>query len=421
MKICISLGNCDKTFFYINLLFILQFILIIIAFYIYYDFKGAKIYNNILIPFSYYFGRLLCLIPEYIIKSCFKKEKNLTQKKSNIKYIYNDQLKNIKCSDILKIIGISILSLIQTLFYLYLLIVIFIDNDNSQNDEKKDNINDNRLPFYGIISCIFILNFILSKFILKRNYYNHHYFSICIITIIGLIKFFYYEYLKGEGISDIILDIIIILILSLINSSTSVYKKFLIEKKYFSIYKTCYIFGFINIIIIIIINLIVSSLSGVCKSEENCYVLKIKSFFNELISIKVTMYLTLSIFSGIFGITVNYILTNYSPFHLILPLALFMFIIEIFSIIKSLNNIINILIFLLYIFEFILILVFLEIIELNFCGLSKNTKKNIRIRCKNDINYSLVEDDNFSDISFEEEEEKNIIKEKMDLENENIY
>ena len=417
MKICISLGNCDKTFFYINLSFILQFILLCIAFYIYYDFKGEKIYNNILIPFSYYFGRLLCLIPEYIIKSCFKKEKNLTQKKSNIKYIYNDQLKNIKCSDILKIIGISILSLIQSLYLLHLLIGVFLDIDIPQND----NTNDNNFPNLGKFSFIYIMNFILSKFILKRNYYNHHYFSICIITIIGLINFFYYEYLKGEGISDIILDIIIILILSLINSSTSVYKKFLIEKKYFSIYKTCYIFGFINIIMIIIINLIVSSLSGVCKSEENCYVLKIKSFFNELISIKVTMYLTLSIFSGIFGITVNYILTNYSPFHLILPLALFMLIIEIFSIIKSLNNIINILLFLLYIFEFILILVFLEIIELNFCGLSKNTKKNIRIRCKNDINYSLVEDDNFSDISFEEEEEKNIIKEKMDLENENIY
>jgi len=379
----------------------LQLILIFITFSLYDDFKGAKIYNNILIPFSYYFGRLLCLIPEYIIKSCFRKEKNLTQKKSNIKYIYNDQLKNIKCSDILNIIGISILSLMQSLFLLYLLIGVFLDIDIPEND----NTNDNNFANLGKFSFIYIMYFILSKFILKRNYYKHHYFSICIITIIELTKYFYSEYLKGEGISDIILGIILLLIISLINSSTNIYKKFLIEKKYFSIYKTCYIFGFINIIIIIIIDLIVSSLSGICKSEESCYVLKIKSFFNELISIKITIYLTLSILSGIFGITVNYILTNYSPFHLILPFAIFMFIFEIFININSLNNIMTILIFLFGIFEFILILVFLEIIELNFCGLSKNTKKNIRIRCKNDINYSLVEDDNFSDISNEEGEE----------------
>ena len=36
-------------------------------------------------------------------------------------------------------------------------------------------------------------------------------------------------------------------------------------------------------------------------------------------------------------------------------------------------------------FELFFNLVFLEIIELNFCGLNKNTKKNINIRAKEDI------------------------------------
>ena len=39
----------------------------------------------------------------------------------------------------------------------------------------------------------------------------------------------------------------------------------------------------------------------------------------------------------------------------------------------------------LFFFQFILLMIFLEIIELNFCGLNKNTKENIRIRSDNDL------------------------------------
>ena len=49
-----------------------------------------------------------------------------------------------------------------------------------------------------------------------------------------------------------------------------------------------------------------------------------------------------------------------------------------------------------FIFQFLLLMIFLELIELNFCGLNKNTKRNIQIRARRDTedidnNDSLLE------------------------------
>ena len=166
-------------------------------------------------------------------------------------------------------------------------------------------------------------------------------------------------------------------------------------------------FGIINIVIIIILNIIylIFSSSSDC---ESCYFVNIKTFLSSFISTRVIIYLMFIIFSFIFGITINYILNNYSPFHLTLPISLIFFIIDIYNAINKMNNITAIIIIIICnIFETILILVFLEIIELNFGGLSQNTKKNINIRCSDEINYISVEDNKERNNSNEEEENNN--------------
>ena len=40
-----------------------------------------------------------------------------------------------------------------------------------------------------------------------------------------------------------------------------------------------------------------------------------------------------------------------------------------------------------------MILIFIEIIELNFCGLSHNTKKNIELRASQDSNITIKDDE----------------------------
>ena len=67
-----------------------------------------------------------------------------------------------------------------------------------------------------------------------------------------------------------------------------------------------------------------------------------------------------------------------------------------------------------HIFEFFILLTFIEIIELNFCDCNKNLKRNIKDRADNDIESiekNINEnEDSISEISdnVDEEEDKNI-------------
>ena len=43
----------------------------------------------------------------------------------------------------------------------------------------------------------------------------------------------------------------------------------------------------------------------------------------------------------------------------------------------------------LFVFQFICLMIFLELLELNFCNLNKNTKRNIQLRAENDMNEEI--------------------------------
>ena len=89
---------------------------------------------------------------------------------------------------------------------------------------------------------------------------------------------------------------------------------------------------------------------------------------------------------------------NYSVFHLIFLFTVNNLINSIFNLVKnySIGELITVIItFLIEIFS---IFIFLEIIELNFCNLNFNIKRNIIIRSNRDIN--LISNDNGEDISF---------------------
>ena len=116
----------------------------------------------------------------------------------------------------------------------------------------------------------------------------------------------------------------------------------------------------------------------------------------------ILLTIIISIFYGMNSIMLNNVIFNYSVAHIILPLMIIQIINDIlfnynkdklFLILKIIFDII----------EIMMILIFLEIIELNFFKLNKNTKKNITDRAQNE-NFVCEND---SDGSNEEEEEKN--------------
>ena len=421
MKNIISFGKFDKKFLYINLQFVLIIIILIVSIIILIKIFLTKndfqhifyiMKDTILLPFLYYFGQMLCIIPDYIVKRCFKNNKNnknteKRERSSDINLIYNNQVITLKFLDILKLIGICLISLMQFILFK---IINRIKKDtkniihNKEEMELRNFLSNNQ----GFFSFLYIAFFFLCKFCFKQRYYIHQYISVFIITIIELIKFGF----NALNVSDIKIFWIVLLltvIFALFISVNIGYSKFLIDKKYFSIYKTCYTFGFINVPIILLTVLIYTFIPYECEDEENCYIFKIGTFFSELLSLNIIIYFIFSIFCGLLGILINNILSFYSPFNLTLPFSLSFFIIDIVMKIYNLNSttdiILNILIFIIDIFEIILILVFLEVIELNFCGLSENTKNNIKLRSISETANLLnnEDDDNKSDDSNEEE------------------
>ena len=98
---------------------------------------------------------------------------------------------------------------------------------------------------------------------------------------------------------------------------------------------------------------------------------------------------------GIYGVLINKTMNDFSIYHLLILCNIEEFIKQIVNPNKTNFDLIILLIF--FFIEFLMYLIFLEIIELNFCGLSQNIRKNIKKRALND---SKLEDDNDNRDSF---------------------
>ena len=169
------------------------------------------------------------------------------------------------------------------------------------------------------------------------------------------------------------------------------------EYKFFSPYKCCYIIGIINLPIILIIYFIVSyapcNSYFLCNDEtgENEHFDDIFKLFKEIKLYDVIILPIYSICLGAGALLINMTMNDFTFYHIIIPIRIgdfFEKIIDLFE--KGEENDIILLIF--FIIEFLFYLIFLEIIELNCCGLNKNTRKNIGIRA-----ISKVETENERD------------------------
>ena len=179
-----------------------------------------------------------------------------------------------------------------------------------------------------------------------------------------------------------------------------VINKYIIEKKYGSIYEISLFNGIINLILLGIFSIFNYYFFDFDKFEEYFDNFNINEFFVVII-IMVTQF-------------VLYLCTlitnkNYSPCHI--------FIIFVFGQLAyyfdfSKNSII-VIICLIFIFFFSL--VFNEIIEINIWGLSDNTKKNIMIRAESE-DICIEIKDVISDASIDDKNEK-----EVELNNNEIY
>ena len=228
-----------------------------------------------------------------------------------------------------------------------------------------------------------ILNILITSLfyylIFKIKLYRHHYLSIILIIIVGFII----DMILGNLLFDIDNNLGLFffrLLREVLFSLSSVVDKYILEKKFGSVYEILLTNGVITSTLFIIFAIIDHNFFGIYNYEE---------YFNNFNTTE------LLVASGVIitqlGLNVSILFTNKnnSPCHIFI---IFIFGQLAYYIDFSGSN--AIVIFCLIIILF-LSFVFNEILEINFLGLSDNTKKNISKRAEDEDNMVITKSDTY--------------------------
>ena len=222
---------------------------------------------------------------------------------------------------------------------------------------------------------------LFSYLILKTKVYAHHFVSLIIIIVLGIILIWLIYFDRGVGFWEIFITLSTEILFGL----EIVIFKYTMETKFSSPYESCFCVGFFEIIMNLLLLIIFSNVSihapDYFNKANDDYIDKF-SLYNEKVDFIEVLLFILTMLSRCIFILFGFITVNYfTPLHVVLILIMgeisFLFIDEVNWIIY-----IKIPIFIILIF---FILIFVEIIELNIFGLQKNTKKNIIQRSESDI------------------------------------
>ena len=298
---------------------------------------------------------MLKLIP--VIQRCRNKSKGIKEKKCHCKKTTYD------------------------LFFIYLTYIIFFGvilylnylKSKDPNDTKDYKISHYKgLCFEEALEIIFIV--IVSKFLLKMKLYIHHYIGLLIFLVMSLIIdiFFNLTIFKPD-----ILFIFIYIIYLFLDSIYVTYEKYMMDKLGYSPYNVIFYIGFIFLFSATVGVLILSFTGDIFDDDNENNILSIDGYLNKN-GIKNVILHMIYLICFRFFINILKILTVYyfTQIHNFTTYIL----IKIFDLILISQKEYKYFSILLFIFQFLGLLIFLEIIELNFWGLDKNTVKNIEAR-----------------------------------------
>ena len=258
---------------------------------------------------------------------------------------------------------------------------------------------------YWILDFLFAS--LLCYLILKLKYYKHHYLSLIINILIGLIIDLAFKNIQND-IKENFIKVLIRLLREILLTLHEVLNKYIMEKKNASAYEICLFNGIINLILLVFFSIL------------NYYFFKLDDFADYFNNYNTTeLYVILGVMATQLGFFIFALFTskNLTPCH---SFIIFVFGQFAFHIDFSTKSTIIFISFLLILF---MSLIFNEIIELNFWGLSYNIKRNIIKRAGNEDfiighNYNINEyDDNLSNV--DESSQKDNLRERN--ESEEIY
>ena len=310
--------------------------------------------NQIIESYSTSIGHMLILIiPKIMLFSA--NEKQFTSKIG---------LMNKTCSkkNFCHYFGLIILYNMETIS---LFISIMLDKKNSHLKLPHEHGPFTRESF-TIIFIVFI-----SFFFLKYKYYSHNIISLIIFIIMSILMDLILDNFAEEYANrdyNIVIIFFIVIIFEVINFC---YQKYMIDKLYHFYYNVVFALG----LDLFICNSI--ALGYVLTNEE--YKKSLIDNFDNL-GLLIPRFFIIMIFQFVYFLLRILTLVYFTPTHLLICLSLSKFLVSLIDKESSLKY----LSIIPFIFQFFSLMIFLEIIELNFGGLNKNTKRNIAIREEQD-------------------------------------
>ena len=264
------------------------------------------------------------------------------------------------------------------LYIAYAFIIGIILYLNSLKSKEPENTEDFQMSHYsGICSeealeIVFIV--IISKFLLKMKLYIHHYIGLITFIVLSFcIDIFFHLSLFKPGYFFVIIYCLELLF----DSFFITYEKYMMDKLYYSPYKIIFYVGVLFIVVCTFFVILILTKGNMLYDGKTYKLQSFSDYFAEkgvsgpIVHI---VYLTsFRFFANILKILTVY---YFSQFH---TYSAYILIKEFDILLKKENNY-KYFSILLFVFQFLGLLVFLEIIESNFIGLNKNTKKNIEIR-----------------------------------------
>lgn len=265
------------------------------------------------------------------------------------------------------------------------------------------------------IQIIFIIFF--SKFYSNTRYYKHNYISLAIFAILGFLIDLILIINFREKFPFTFLIFVTYVIILIIDAIVLSYKKYLFDVKLLTVEAVSSIFGIINFGFYLILMFLQNFFGKFLCINKSC------DGFND-IELNALIIIVSFILNSLFYFLYYEIIYFISPNHTLLGISIFTFFYVALEYDKEVESSIVILYSILFIFIFFNLLIYLEIIELNFWGLNKYTRRNIITRertesmkledfnrisnadsCRGSFNPAEYND--FKDKGPEEEEEKN--------------
>ena len=351
VKCIFSLGIIDKK------LFVPLLTIIVYTTYIFLSNNFALEDADI---FFYYFGFSIGEVITFYVPYIFKYENNYK--------IKNNKKKKCTKNNIINYFFLLLINLLRKICLLYEFCFLTSDADFLFAIEA----------FEIIIICL------ITKFFLKYKYYIHHIISLAIFFILSIIM----DIMIGNFNLLTTNFIIYIIIFSIFEVAYNCYIKYMIDVKYHSLYNMIFFIGISDFILI----LFVFGIFLIIKFEYNNkdILLNLEKYDKSKIGSIVIKFLIGLFCEGFFhSILAFQTLNLFDPNYLFVCYSIS----KIANIPFYLESLLDYLIIIPYIFQIIVLLFYVEIFEYNFCGLNKNTKKNILLREKEEINNNDIDKD----------------------------